>query len=211
MSDFSDAPSLRESPRLRLDPSQWGPVRHLCDEINFPFDKRLERWEVLVAFVRGLIAEVSVERDMAERITKYAGKPPSEGSAEVLALADDMLAAETAAEAVSRSKVVHDACWRLNPDEAHPTDHLIDMLSSCASAIRFGLEAPCHSRHAAAAADHVWKHLYGVSRFDSHTPAWQHDWARKNLLSAIIGLLPQSEASESNRKDGSSPQNQGAA
>lgn len=167
-----------------------GPVWALCEEIGFPFDPRLERVDLFVAFVGELVREVEERRDMAARIAHVTGKPPSEGSAEVLALATAMLKAQGVAELRERASAVHDASWRLNPDDAYPTDHLIDMLSSCASAIRFGLESPCRSRHAADAAQHVWKQVYGVSRFDSLTPAWEKDWARQKLASAILSLLP---------------------
>lgn len=57
-------------------------------------------------------------------------------------------------------------------------------------------ESPCASRHAASAAQHVWKRVYGVSRFDSETPAWEKAWARTKLQSAILSLLPSPIARE---------------
>lgn len=170
--------------------SDKGPIRILCDEIGFAWDPRLERADLLVAFVRGLVAEVAEARDMAVQIASYTGKSPSAASSEVLALADVMLASHGRSQLLASASYVHEACHRLNPDDAAPTDHIIDMLSSCASAIRFGLEKPCHSRHAASAAQHVWRQLYGISRFDSRTPAWENDWARSCLQNAIISLLP---------------------
>jgi len=168
-----------------------GPVRLLCDEIGFPFDRRLERTDVFVAFVRELVAEVSHEREIAAHVGKMGGKGPSDGSAEVLALARGMTdPLNTVADLRATAEAVHDLARELNPDDAYPTDHLIDMLSSCASAIRFGLEYPCRSRHAAEAASHVWRRMYGVSRFDGHTPAWKHAWARAKLIQALMSLLP---------------------
>jgi hypothetical protein len=167
-----------------------GPVRILCDEIGFRFDRRLERPDLLVAFVRELVAEVADMREMSARIAHLTGKSPSEASGEVLALAEHMLGAHGRSSLLSCAAAVHDASHRLNPDDAYPTDHLIDMLSSCASAVRFGLESPCASRHAAAAAQRVWKQIYGVGRFDSHTPAWENEWARAKLQDAITSLLP---------------------
>jgi hypothetical protein len=167
-----------------------GPIRILCDEIGYPWDQRIERPDVLVAFVRSLVAEIAEHRDMAARIGHLTGKPPSEGSLTVLALAEGMLSVEGASALTGGAILVHEACDRLNPDDAYPTDHIIDMLSACASAIRFGLKTPCHSRHAADAAQEVWKQLYGVNRFDNHTPAWSKDWARSCLQNAILSLLP---------------------
>jgi hypothetical protein len=169
-----------------------GPVETLCDEIGFDFDHRLERSEVLVAFVRELVSELAREREMCEQLAKALPVPaPSAGSGEALALTLEMLAAETDAERIALAAKVHDACHRLNPEDAHPTDHAIDMLSSCASAIRFGLEdgRPIRSRHAADAAAHVWRQLYGINRADRYTQTWQHDWSRRKLLEAIISLM----------------------
>lgn len=167
-----------------------GPVRLLCDEIGFAFDPRLEQPAVLIAFVRELLSEIEDRREMAVHVVRMGGKAPSEASARVLESARLMVAADTPALAILIAENVHDLANEFNPDDAYPTDHLIDMVSSCASAIRFGLESPCHSRHAAAAAQHVWKQVYGVSRFDSHTPAWEKEWARSKLLSAVVSLIP---------------------
>lgn len=176
---------------VRWQTPEKGPVRILCDEIGFDFDPRLEREDVFVAFVRELVAAVEERREVQSRIAHVTHRPPSEGSGEVLALANRMLSwPTTTADRIAAAGVVHDAAHRLNPEGVYPTDHLIDMLSSCASAIRFGLEIPCRSRHAAGAANHVWKQRYGVSLFDSETPSWEREWARKRLLSAILSLLP---------------------
>lgn len=176
-----------------------GPVRILCDEIGFTFDPRLERPEIVIAFARELIVEVEHKRMVADVVSHVTNKPPSAGSAEVLALAHQMLDAGTIASATA----VHDACHALNPDEAYPTDHLIDMVSSIASAVRFGLECPCQSRHAASAAQHVWKQIYGVSLFDSMTPAWENDWARSVLTRAIVSELTRAlGAQEASTTDG---------
>jgi hypothetical protein len=171
-----------------------GPVRILCDEIGFPWDRRLEHSSVLVAFVRRLVDEIERLRWMQEQVMKMGGKGPSKGSGEVLLRSRAMLAEPCWDGLVSTAAEVHDACHRLNPEDAVPTDHLIDMLSSCASAIRFGLEdrGGMSSRHAAAAAQHVWAQVYGVSLFDGRTPAWEKDWARQMLTEALISLLPSS-------------------
>lgn len=174
-----------------------GPVRFLCDEIGYPFDNRIERPEVLIAFVAELIAEIDQQHSLADQIKRYTGKEPPQDSLEAIELARAML---TAADPMAAAKIVHRACDTLNPEEAYPTNHTIDMISSCASALRFGLERPCSSRHAAAAASHVWRHVYGVSRFDRHTPAWEREWARSKLQSAIISLLPASQAALADRE-----------
>ncbi len=172
-----------------------GSVQVLCEEIGFKFDKRLERPDVLVAFVGALVGEVAFMHEMAGCIAGLAGKPPADAAGEVLALAYAMLSDPCEATA----SAVHDACHRLNPDEQVPTDHLIDMLSSCASGVRFGLASDkwgVGSRHAASAAQHVWKRKYGVSLYDQNTPGWENEWARSVLMSAIIGLLPATGADQ---------------
>ena len=168
-----------------------GPVRVLCDEIGFTFHPGIERADVFIAFVGRLVEAVEEQRWMQAAIAEKAGgKPPSEGSAEIMRLAVEMLKGTEAPDLYARAAAVHGRADELNPETAYPTDHLIDMLVSCASAIRFGLEMPCRSRHAAAAANHVWAQRYGVSLFDSHTPDWEKAWARSKLLAAIVSLLP---------------------
>lgn len=172
-----------------------GPVEILCKEIGFRFDRSMERRDMFVAFVKILVGHVSDMRELQARISHLTKKAPSDGSATVLAAAEKMLEAESPSDMIAAAKVVHDLSHELNPEDAYPTDHLIDMLSSCASAIRFGLElGPCQSRHAADAAQHIWKQKYGVSLFDSFTPNWENDWARAQLQDAILSLAIERQA-----------------
>jgi len=167
-----------------------GPIAILCKEIGFRFDCGLEREDVLVAFVRALVMNVEEMRGIQSAIAHVTNKPPSDASGKVLAATHAMLSGTTNEALKAGAAKVHDLAWSLNPEDAYPTDHLIDMLSSCASAIRFGLEIPCHSRHAAEAAHHVWGHRYGISLFDEFTSEWRHDWARAQLVAAITSMLP---------------------
>jgi hypothetical protein len=162
-----------------------GPVEILCEEIDFHFHRSMEAPCILVAFVARLVGEIASERDMQAAISHVTGKPPSEQSAEALRLAQDMVSASDPGELVGRAALLHD--FDHNPGEG-PCDHLIDMLSSCASAIRFGLEVPCASRHAAHASNHVWRRLYGIRREDSITAHWSKHWARVQLQHAITDL-----------------------
>jgi len=143
-----------------------------------------------------LVSKVADMRRMQESLTKitgFIGKPPSDNSGIVLRRVEEMLAANPTV-IVSLCPDLHHLCNEMNPEDAYPTDHLIDMLSSCVSAIRFGLEKPCHSRHAASAAQHIWKHVYGVSLFDSFTPNWEKDWIRAQLQSALLAELERLKA-----------------
>lgn len=176
-----------------------GPVEVLCREIDFAFDARMERDDLLIAFVSELVGEVGHLRGVQAAIADLTGEPPSEESSPLLDLALSMVALDLGLSRAARERIatsIHDRSHEVNPDDpGHSCDHLVDMLSSCASAIRFGLEKPCRSRHAAEAASHVWKHKYGVSLFDGNTPRWQREWARAKLQSALLSLLSPTTAS----------------
>lgn len=163
-----------------------GPVEILCKEIGFRFDRRMETTDVFVAFVSVLVSNVALMRAEQEHLAGIAGKPPSENSGEVLRRTLEMLASNDPDGLVGKAAEVHGFIHHVEPDDAYPCDHLIDMLSSCVSAIRFGLETPCRSRHAAEAAGHIWGRIYGVKRFDSFTPNWQREWTRAQLQEAIL-------------------------
>ena len=166
-----------------------GPVEILCKEIGFRFLPAMESPDMLVAFVRSLVSEVADMRDIQDRIAHVTHQPPSEGSNIVLGTAEAALRQTDIAEMIRLAAEVHALADQYNPEDTYPTDHLIDMLSSCASVIRFGLEFPCHSRHAAFAADHIWKCKYGISLFDQYTSNWRRDWARAKFEEAMLSLI----------------------
>lgn len=167
-----------------------GAVEILCKEIGVHFDERTETSAVLVAFVRVLVGQVDEMRAWRGHLSNLIGKEPSAESGNVLARVKSMLDAPDDKAMILSASCAHDYINEVCPEDMYPTDHFIDMLSSCVSAVRFGLEYPCNSRHAAAAASHIWKHRYGVSLFDSFTPAWEKDWARAQFRSAILSLVP---------------------
>lgn len=165
---------------------QKGPIEILCNEIEFRFECSMERPEFLISFVAMLIEQVADMRHMQAYLGEITKRPgPSSDSEEVLRRTRELIESDPA-EIVAKAEKVHDLIHKVEPDVAYPCDHLIDMLSSCVSAIRFGLETPCHSRHAASAASHIWKHRYGVTLFDEFTPNWEKDWARAQLQRAIL-------------------------
>ena len=165
-----------------------GPVELLCKEIDFRFEKAMERTEILVAFVEQLVSNIERHRHVQAAIASLTGEAASEASGLVLARAVVMLRATKPSDLIQKAAAVHDIAQELNPEDAYPTDHIIDMLSSCASAIRFGLETPCHSRHAADAAQHVWRQRYGISLHDELSSAWCKDWTRTQLQRASLRL-----------------------
>ena len=164
-----------------------GPIERLCAEIGFRFDERLETPAMLIAFVAELVEKIGEMRWTAAKLADFGAPPPSEESEIILLSVQKMLSGDIDT-IVQKAAEIHDAIHIVNPDEGE-CDHLIDMLSSCVSAIRFGLEKPCASRHAAEAANHVWSKLYGVTLFDRHTSEWQNSWARSKFEQALIGLM----------------------
>lgn len=167
-----------------------GPVEILCDEIGFSFDRRLEQPAVLIAFTRVLVSHIGHIRELSARIAHVTNKTPSDDSAEVLRRVVELLSTQEQDNniMIEGAAAIHDFIHNVEPPEDGSCNHLIDMLSSCVSAVRFGLESHCCSRHAAEAASHVWEQMYGVSLIDGLTPAWEHDWARRQLQEAILGI-----------------------
>lgn len=107
----------------------------------------------------------ALAKDAAERVAKNAGIAPQLAFAPILFALQDAQA--------RRDGVSEPVAWKYE----------------LASAIRFGLETPCRSRHAAHAAQHVWQQIYGISLFDSHTPGWQREWARSKMIAALTALV----------------------
>lgn len=170
-----------------------GPVEILCKEISYPYDLSLERTDIFVAFVEALVDEVS---DMIAWRSAIYGEQANHqwntsDAAEALVAVKELVKESYRSSAETRAT----KCADLHNDILHepddgPCNRFIGMLSSCVSAVRFGLEIPCRSRHAAEAASHIWKYRYGVTLFDRHTTKWEHDWARHKLHQAIMSLLP---------------------
>lgn len=163
-----------------------GAIEILCKEIGFRYEPGMETVAMLRAFVTVLIGKVDEMRGWQQATAHLTKKAPSENAAEAISLAYLMVGQIDPEKLKERAAAVHDFCHIANPEESYPTDHMIDMISGCASAIRFGLETPCHSRHAAEAASHIWRLKYGVSLHDSFTSAWEHDWARCMLQRAML-------------------------
>jgi hypothetical protein len=138
--------------------------------------------------VRVLVSEIDEMRTLVGAIALLTGKPPSEASGIVLERVRALLDCRSLVERDRLCAELHRFIDEVNPDEAYPTDHLIDMLNSCVSAVRFGLEIPCRSRHAASAAGHVWEQRYGVTCQDAHTGRWKKDWARAKFQDALVLL-----------------------
>lgn len=171
-----------------------GPIEILCDEIDFRFSRKMERVDLLVSFVSVIVGHVGDMRMTQEAISEMTGHSPSDESAIFLGKVNDLLKLNDRQGLIDGASEIHSYSHGLGLEEAYPCDHLIDMLGSCVSAIRFGLEVPCHSRHAASAANHVWERAYGISRFDQYTSNWKNDWVRSQMQNAISNLAFKTES-----------------
>lgn len=160
------------------------PVKALCDEIEFDYTEDMERSEVFISFVKVLVDQIRDMREIQVRIVRMTNKPPSELSLEVLKKVDEMLCfSDVDAMIVKAQKINNTLCF-----EHGEIDRLGEMLQGCVSAIQFGLKKPCRSRHAAHAADYVWKNRYGITCFDKFTSGWCHEWARAQMTEALSKL-----------------------
>lgn len=180
----------KEQDQERLMGRQRGPVELLCNEVGFRFRPQMETVQMLAAFADVLLDVIDGMRSMEVAISRLTGKTPSLASGEALTLAKAMLRNTDRTKIIEDAASVHDFCSRNNPEEA---DRIIDMVSSCASIVRFGLEVPCHSRHAASAAELVWRTRYGVSLFDQYTGNWCKDWTCAMIEKALIQQIPNPE------------------
>lgn len=166
-----------------------GPIEILFAEIGYPFDPTNERPEVLVAFVRvlyGQIADMMAWRSAISRGFREDGFNALEARAAFMAVGALMV--DPLRDREQRCAELHNGVLD-QPDDG-PCNRFIEMLSSCVSAIRFGLESPCQSRHAAHAADHIWQHKYGIRLFDKCTSDWSKDWTRRQIQTAFAEINP---------------------
>ena len=177
---------------MRAVEHQPGAVEILCKEIGFRYQVAMETPAMLRAFVIELVNDVDDMRRLGQFMAKHGGAPPSADAEEAFVRVRAMLEHRDPAELVLVAAKVHDFLHEVNPDEKYPTDHLMDMLSSCVSAIRFGLDQkmPCQSRHAAAAAKHICEKRYGISLHDRISNEWLNDYARSVLERAMLQQIP---------------------
>ena len=163
-----------------------GVIQILCEEINATYTKEMESAGVLGAFVSVIVGEIDEMVAIDQHLTKFGGDVVSTEAVNALEAVKKLLIFSTDREQlIKRADKAHMLTYV--PDEG-PCDHYIDMLSSCVSAIRFGLEAPCRSRHAAEAANHVWRYRYGITLLDRHSNGWGKKWARSKFYEALGNL-----------------------
>lgn len=159
-----------------------GPIEILCGEIGASFIKRMENIPVLVAFVGVLVEEIEVMARTVNRVAHLTGESVPTETEEAFGLVKNMLNVSEREQLIESASKVHNTVY---VDDEGPCNHYIDMLSSCISAIQFGLERPCRSRHAAAAANHIWSRKYGITLFDNHSNAWGKQWTKEKFYEAL--------------------------
>jgi len=168
---------------------QRGVIQVLCEEIGVNYISSLETDKVLIEFVSVLVGEIEDMIWTSNQIAHLTDNPVSKDASNALKAVQEILCLSSAYDIVGACVVAHSGMCYI--DDEGPCDHYIGMLSSCVSALRFGLEKerPFSSRHAAAAADHVWKRRYGVSLFDKHSNKWGKDWAADKFHEAMANLV----------------------
>lgn len=167
---------------------EQGPIEILCKEIGFRFLRPMETPSTLISFTSVLLSEIEQMCSFSVSVQGLTGKQPSEKSLECIALTRKMV--ELPLPSITEgAKAVHDFCRAHNSEHSYPTNHLLDMLSSVASVVRFGLEKTSRSRHAAEAASHIWLHRYGIKLQDGFTSAWARVQSWAKLQEAILLLV----------------------
>jgi hypothetical protein len=164
------------------DSKEKGAVQILCEEIGATYIEKMESVDVLVAFVSVLVDEIDGMMGISRQIQHLTDEKVSVGAEEALKCVKDLLLVKGRKDLIKASESAHRVTY---VSDDGPCDHNIDMLSSCVSAIRFGLEIPSMSRHAAEAANHIWKFRYGVSLFDRHSSGWSKEWSRSKFYEAL--------------------------
>ncbi len=159
-----------------------GAIEILCKEINAIFTQNMESTAVLVGFISAIVSEIDGMVRTARQLSQIIGEDVPDETEEALEAVKNVLKHSNREELIKAEARARRTVYVL--DEG-PCNHYVDMLSSCLSAIKFGLERPCLSRHPADAADHVWKRKYGISLFDRHTSAWRKQWTRDKLYEAL--------------------------
>ncbi len=162
-----------------------GPVEILCLEAKYPFDPEMEDTALFIEFVRVLFSHINdmvAWRSAISRMVPESGWDTNEARQAFQAVKKFIIDGDPTIDRETQCFVLHNELF-YQPDDG-PYNRIIEMLSSIVSAIRFGLEVPCHSRHAAHAAGHIWEHKYGIRLFDECTSDWQKDWMRRQIGTA---------------------------
>ena len=147
-----------------------GPVEILCDEIGAVFNANMETIPVFMSFVTRLVAEIEHDEIMN---AKVHGSKVNEKLQQAFVDMDELLSA------TSHEQILYLAdqfCIHEAPKH---------LLRDCAVAIKFGLEVPCKSRHAADAAKRICRHLYGYKMHDIMIGEFENKWVREKFYDSL--------------------------
>jgi hypothetical protein len=147
-----------------------GPVEILCNEVGAVFNPNMETIPVFLSFITVLVAEIEHDEIMNAKIH---GSQVAEQLQQAFVDMDELLSATDYNQIVYLADqfCIHEA-----------PSHL---LRQCAVAVKFGLERPCKSRHAAEAAKHICGHLYGYSMHDIMINEFENQWVRNKLYDSL--------------------------
>lgn len=147
-----------------------GPVEILCDEIGAVFNPSMETIPVFLSFMTVLVAEIEHDEIMNAKIR---GSQVEEKLQQAFVDMDELLSA------TDYNQIMYLA------DQFCIHDAPSNLLRQVAVAIKFGLERPCKSRHAADAAKHICRHLYGYSMHDAMINEFENQWARNKFYDSL--------------------------
>ena len=147
-----------------------GPVEVLCDEIGAVFNSNMETIPVFLSFITVLVAEIEHEAIMNAKIHK---SQVEEKLQQAFVDMDELL---SATEYNQIMYLADQFCIHEAPSH---------LLRQCAVAVKFGLERPCKSRHAADAAKNICRHIYGYSMHDIMINEFENQWVRDKFYDSL--------------------------
>ena len=147
-----------------------GPVEILCNEIGAVFNSNMETIPVFMSFMTALVAEIEHDEIMNAKIR---GSRVDEKLQQAFVDMDELLSGTEHGQILY---LADQFCIHESPKH---------LLRECAVAIKFGLEVPCKSRHAADVAKHICRHLYGYSLHDTMISEFENQWVRNKFYDSL--------------------------
>ena len=147
-----------------------GPVEILCDEIGAVFHPAMETIPVFLSFITVLVAEIENDEIMNAKIR---GSQVEEKVQQAFVDMDELLSA------TDYNQIMYLA------DQFYIHESPSHLLRQCAVAVKFGLERPCKSRHAADVAKQICRHMYGYNLHDIMINGFENQWARNKFYESL--------------------------
>ena len=147
-----------------------GRVEILCDEIGAVFNPNMETIPVFLSFITVLVAEIEHDEIMK---AKVRGSQVEEKLQQAFIDMSELLSTK------DYYKIMYLA------DQFYIHESPGHLLRQCAVAVKFGLERPCKSRHAADVAKQICRYLYGYSVHDIMISEFENQWARNKFYDSL--------------------------